>query len=85
MPLYMVIERFRQGHSAAVYDRFQRTGRQLPTGLQYLDSWLSAADDTCYQLMKTERPETFDTWIAQWDDLVDFEVIELTEKPNRGN
>ena len=81
MPMYMVIERFRQGNSAAIYDRFHAQGRMLPPGLCYLDSWLSAADDTCYQLMATDTPETFDKWIAHWDDLVDFEVIKLKEKP----
>ena len=81
MPRYMVIERFKAGHSAAVYARFEKQGRMLPSGLCYLDSWLSAKDDTCWQLMETETPETFDTWIANWDDLVDFEVIELKQKP----
>jgi len=81
MPEYMVIERFKAGHSEAVYDRFCRKGRMLPEGLTYLDSWLSARDDTCYQLMRTDHPEIFDSWTRNWDDLVDFEVIELKEKP----
>ena len=81
MPLYMVIERFKQGHSDAVYARFNAKGRMLPAGLLYHDSWLSVDDKTCYQLMQTETPETFDKWTRHWDDLVDFEVIELKEKP----
>lgn len=81
MPRYMVIERFRGGKSAAVYDRFASRGRMLPSGLNYIDSWLSAQDDTCYQLMQTDSPETFDKWTPHWDDLVEFEVVELTEKP----
>ncbi|WP_299843714.1 DUF3303 family protein [uncultured Roseovarius sp.] len=81
MTRYMVIERFKTGSSAAVYQRFDEMGRMLPSGLSYLDSWLSASDDACYQLMATDTPETFDKWIARWDDLVDFEVIELKEKP----
>ncbi len=81
MSRYMVIERFRGGSSAAVYDRFARQGRMLPDGLAYLDSWLSADDSTCYQLMETNHLETFDKWFAHWNDLVDFEVIELREKP----
>ena len=82
MPHYMVIEHFRSGTSQAVYARFAEKGRMLPDGLVYLDSWLSAQDDTCYQLMQTDRPETFDKWMRHWNDLVDFEVIELKEKPN---
>lgn len=81
MPRYMVIEHFRAGNSNAVYARFHTEGRILPEGLTYLDSWLSRADDTCFQLMETEHPETFDKWIARWDDLVEFEIIELKEKP----
>ncbi len=81
MAHYMVLERFRAGHSAHVYARFHEKGRLLPEGLHYIDSWLSANDDVCYQLMETEVPETFDSWIANWDDLVEFEIIELKEKP----
>ena len=81
MPHYMVIERFRAGASAAVYARLQAQGRMLPSGLRYLDSWLGADDATCWQLMETNEPETFDKWIAHWDDLVDFEVRELKQKP----
>ena len=77
----MVIERFRQGTSVAVYQRLEAKGRMLPPGLCYIDSWLSAGDDVCYQLMQTDTPEKFDTWVAHWDDLVDFEVIALKEKP----
>ena len=53
MPLYMVIERFRSGSSAAVYQRFAEKGRMLPDGLRYLDSWLSGQDDTCFGKWKT--------------------------------
>ena len=81
MTRYMVIERFRAGNSAAVYDRFAGLGHMLPDGLIYLDSWLSADDCTCYQLMETDSPQTFDNWIAHWNDLVDFEVLELKDKP----
>ena len=81
MAQYMVIERFKEGHSAAVYDRFNAQGRMLPPGLRYIDSWLAASDDICFQVMETDTPESFDTWIANWDDLVSFEVIKLKEKP----
>jgi len=81
MPMYMVIERFKAGSSTAVYERFQTKGRMLPPGLCYIDSWLRADDTTCYQLMKTDDPKTFDKWIAHWDDLVEFEVQKLKTKP----
>jgi uncharacterized protein DUF3303 len=76
---YMVIETFRPGCRMRVYDRFREKGRLLPDGLHYIDSWLEKAGDRCFQLMETEAPELFDPWIAQWSDLVSFEVIELEE------
>lgn len=81
MPRFMVIERFKSGQSGPVYARYHEKGRMLPKGLRYIDSWLSADDDVCYQLMETNAPETFDSWIANWDDLVNFEIIKLKEKP----
>jgi hypothetical protein len=35
--------------------------------------------------MESDNPETFNTWIKNWEDLVDFEIIELGEKPNSKN
>ena len=81
MQRYMVIERFREENSEAVYERFNQAGRMLPEGLLYIDSWLCADDKQCFQLMETETPELFDKWFKHWDDLVDFEVVELKEKP----
>ncbi len=30
---------------------------------------------TCYQVMETDDRALLDAWIANWTDLVDFEVI----------
>jgi len=72
---YMVIEQFKSGDSGAVYERFHKNGRMLPEGLSYLDSWVDLNSGRCFQLMETENPQLFDTWIACWSDLVQFEVI----------
>lgn len=73
--LYMVIEYYRDG-ADAVYERALENGRMLPDGLEYIDSWVEAdRRDRCFQLMRTEDRSLFDVWIAQWNDLVDFEVI----------
>ena len=74
---YMVIEQFKSGDSAAVYERFHESGRMLPEGLSYVDSWVDLNSGRCFQLMETENPQLFDTWIACWSDLVQFEVIPL--------
>ena len=74
MIAYMVVERFKPGCMARAYERFETQGRLLPDGLIYIDSWLAREAETCFQLMRTDDPALFDEWIAQWSDLVDFEV-----------
>ena len=77
---YMVIETFAPGCKTQVYDRFHRQGRMLPAGLHYLDSWLEKDGDRCFQLMETDSPHLFETWINAWKDLVSFEVIPLEQQ-----
>jgi Protein of unknown function (DUF3303) len=72
--LYMVIENFRNGDAVPVYRRFRERGRLAPAGLSYVSSWVSDKLDRCYQLMETEDPALLDQWIANWSDVVDFEV-----------
>jgi hypothetical protein len=72
---YMVIETYTQGPDP-VYARAAEHGRMLPQGLDYLESWIEARSlDRCFQLMETEDPSLFDQWIANWSDLVTFEVV----------
>ena len=74
MSLYMVIENFKNGDAAPVYRRFRDRGRLAPEGLSYISSWVNDQFDRCYQLMETEDRVLLDRWIANWSDLVDFEV-----------
>ena len=71
----MVIEHFRDRNGTAVYRRFREKGRMMPRGLDYVDSWVDETYDRCFQLMETDAPELFDEWIANWNDLVDFEIV----------
>ena len=71
---YMVVERFRHG-ATPVYERAAREGRMLPPGLEYLDSWIDESLERCFQLMETDDPSLFREWIAQWEDLAEFEVV----------
>lgn len=73
--LFMVIERFRHGDAKAVYERFREHGRMMPTGLDYVDSWVEADFKRCFQIVKSDDPALIGQWIAQWDDLVDFEIV----------
>jgi GNAT superfamily N-acetyltransferase len=72
--LYMVVEHFKGGDPLPVYRRFRERGRMAPPGLRYVDSWVEAGLGRCYQVMQTGDRALLDRWIAQWDDLVDFEV-----------
>jgi Protein of unknown function (DUF3303) len=73
--LYMVIERYLSG-PGPVYERAAARGRMLPTGLEYVNSWVVDDDrmDRCFQLMETSDPGLFDVWFGRWSDLVSFEL-----------
>lgn len=74
--LFMVVEHFRAGHPRAVGDRFERKGRLIPSGspVAYVTSWMAADGTVCYQLMESPTRRDLDPWLAQWQDLVHFEV-----------
>lgn len=71
---YMVVEHFKGGDALPVYRRFRDRGRLAPEGLAYVSSWVDATLQRCYQVMETDNSRLLDEWIAQWSDLVDFEV-----------
>jgi uncharacterized protein DUF3303 len=75
--LYMVIERFKNRDAAAIYKRFRDRGRMAPEGLKYIDSWVETNFDRCFQLMECDDERLFDEWIANWKDIVDFEIVEV--------
>jgi hypothetical protein len=77
----MMIEHFAPGAKDKVYERFREKGRMLPGGLAYIDSWLEANGDRCFQLMETDDPTLFERWMESWKDLIRFEIVELVEKP----
>jgi hypothetical protein len=72
--LYMVVENFKNGDAAPVYRRFRNQGRMAPAGLTYISSWVTEKLDRCYQLMETQDRALLDQWMANWSDIVDFEV-----------
>lgn len=72
--LYMIIENFREGDAAPVYRRFRDSGRLAPEGLRYVSSWVTHDLRRCYQVMECDSRALLDEWIANWQDLVDFEV-----------
>lgn len=72
---YMIIEHFRNGDPLPVYRRFRDQGRLAPDGLHYIDSWVTRDLTTCYQVMECEDRALLDAWMANWGDLVEFEVL----------
>ena len=74
MPLFMVVEHFRNGEAAPVYRRFKEHGRMAPDGLTYVSSWVNENLATCYQLMETADRALLDEWTRNWRDLVEFEI-----------
>jgi len=43
-------------------------------GVVYVSSWVDEKLVRCYQLMETGDRILLDQWIANWSDLIDFEV-----------
>jgi Domain of unknown function (DUF3303) len=72
---YLVIERFHNSDPAPVYQRFGERGRMAPPGLIYVGSWITEDLTTCYQIMECDDRGLLDHWIANWEDIVDFEVL----------
>jgi Protein of unknown function (DUF3303) len=72
--LYMIVEHFKNNDALPVYQRFHDRGRLAPDGLTYVSSWVDADLSRCYQLMETVDRDLIDQWIANWCDLVEFEV-----------
>jgi hypothetical protein len=72
----MIVEEFVQG-ARPVYERARDQGRMLPAGLEYVDSWVDERLKRCFQLMETDDPALIDAWIAEWSDLVRFEIVPL--------
>jgi hypothetical protein len=73
--LFMVVERFEPGRLAEVYRVVRERGRMLPAGLVYVDSWVAASLDVCFQLMACEDPVVFQEWTARWGDLARIEIV----------
>ena len=72
--LYMIVEHFKQGDPVPLYERFRQRGRLAPDGLQYISSWVDDKLERCFQLMESPDISYINEWIANWSDIVEFEV-----------
>jgi len=76
--LFTVIERFRDRDATPIYRRLRDHGRMMPEGLHYRGSWIETNFDRCFQLMECDDERLFADWMANWNDLMDFEVVPVT-------
>lgn len=73
--LYLVVETYRGGDAVPVHRRFRERGRLAPPGLEHVASWVDSDLRRCFQVMETADRALLDAWMAEWDDLVEFEVV----------
>jgi hypothetical protein len=77
--MFMVIETFRNQDGKAVYERLRERGRQMPDGLKFVNSWVSADLTRCFQLMEADDVSQFQRWVAEWQDLMAFEIVPVVQ------
>ena len=70
----MIVERFKDRDPQPVYRRFRERGRLAPEGLEYVSSWVDEKLEICFQLMEAPDVSLVNEWIANWNDIVEFEV-----------
>jgi hypothetical protein len=72
---FMVIETLRHQDAKSVYRRYKEKGRQMPDGLSFVASWAAADLSRVFQLMECEDVTLLQRWVAEWSDLVQFEIV----------
>jgi len=73
--LFMVVERFRNQDAKSIYRRLSEKGRMMPEGLTFVNSWVTADLSCCFQLMECDDVSLFQRWVAEWSDLMQFEIV----------
>ena len=81
----MVIECFKGRDPKPIYQRLRESGRQMPDGLTYIDSWIEPNFDRCFQLMETDDPRLLQQWVLHWSDLMEFEFVAVVAGARRAN
>ena len=71
---FMVIERFRSG-ARPVYETFEAKGRQMPDGLEFVASWVTADLGRVFQVMECDDLFSLQRWVASWEDVTEFEIL----------
>jgi hypothetical protein len=72
---FMVIETFRGQDAKAIYRRLKAQGRMMPEGLKFVSSYVAADLGRCFQLMECDDASLLQRWVAEWSDLMAFEIV----------
>jgi hypothetical protein len=75
--LFLVIERFKDRDPVAIYARLREQGRAMHDGLRYVDSWVEANFNRCFQLMECDDA-LLQRWVLRWRDLIEFEMVPVS-------
>jgi hypothetical protein len=83
--LFMVIETFKDSDMLPIYKRVRDTGRGLPDGLKYIDSWITPDFSRCFQIMECDDLRRIQEWVLNWRGLgIEFEILPVvTSKETR--
>ena len=81
---FLVIETFRGQDAKAVYRRFKEKGRMMPEGLGFVASYVTADLGRCFQVMECDDVTSLQRWVAEWSDLVNFEIVPVTAGRDTG-
>ena len=73
--LFMMIGNYRNQDAKTVYRRFRDKGRMMPDGLKFVSRYVSADLGRCFQLMEADDVALLQRWVAEWSDLVEFEIV----------
>jgi hypothetical protein len=74
--LFMIIERFRDDDMVPIYQRVRDSGRSIPDGLKYIDSWVEPSFSRCFQLMECDDLRLLQAWVLEWRGAgVTFEIV----------
>jgi len=74
--LFMCIETYKNQDAKAVYRRFRDKGRQMPEGLTFVGSWVTADLDRCFQLMECDDLRLLQEWVLNCQGTgINFEIV----------
>ena len=64
--LFMVIETFKDNDMIPVYQKLRSSGRSMPDGLTYVNSWIEPNFGRCFQLMECDDLRLLQEWVLAW-------------------